>query len=278
VRGMLVVLVACAAFGQSSGQLPEFEAASVKIASNERPTPGLPRPMNLPMSLEGGPGTDEPGQIICTACELLPLIGMAYEVAVSQVSVKGVPYFERFDIVAKVPRGSTRHDFHLMLRQLLIERFGLTLHREERIGTVYALVLGKRAPSLKRLGEEVPGAIPYPMMNGNRLYTLTARQKSMGQLAETMSQFTDLPVIDRTGLKGGYNFTLYWLVGVRMADGRWIPVLAHPKKKDWPPGMKKLALRIEDAARQQLGLRLVTKRAPTDLLVVDSISRVPVLD
>jgi len=268
---ILALLIGCAAFGQTPPALPQFEAASVKLAPESTNLSTMPRGLAARLMdhrFEGGPGTDEPGQMMCTACELSGLITTAYEVSSSQLSLRGVPYFERYDIVAKVPRGSTRHDVNLMLRQLLAERFQLKLHREKGLTTVYALVLGKQEPGLQRTGEETPGAIPYPTLSGNHLFTLTGRQKSLGQLADAMSMFTDAPVVDMTGLKGGYDFALYWVASLQ----------SRPKKSEWPPGMKKLALRVEDAVRQQLGLKLAARRAPMDRLVVDSVSSTPVLD
>ena len=275
-EALLFVFLCLPACAQTPAELPKFEAASVKLADMRPPittaaNPGLPVGMALrlggpPGRLEGGPGTEQPGQIECFRCPLLPLMRTAYEVAASQVRWRNELDFALYDIVAKVPPGSTRHDTNLMLQQLLIERFHLAYHRETKPDTVYALVAGKHGPQLHP-NEPTPGRIPYPTIGGNSLFTLTGSGKSMKQLADAITPFVDLPVVDATGLKGEYDFSLVWLANIG---------LSHPKKKDLPPGVHKLAKRVEDALKQQLGLKLVTRRMPVEFLIVDSLLRVPV--
>jgi uncharacterized protein (TIGR03435 family) len=62
----------------------------------------------------------------------------------------------------------------------------------------------------------------------------------------------DLPVLDVTGLKEFYNVKLEWVPG------------------DNPSGTTLLV-----ALEEQLGLRLETRKAPIDMLVVDHAEKVP---
>jgi uncharacterized protein (TIGR03435 family) len=61
---------------------------------------------------------------------------------------------ERFDIVAKVPKGATKEQFRVMLQNLLRERFKLTIHREKKDSQIYELVAAKNGPKLKESVEE----------------------------------------------------------------------------------------------------------------------------
>ncbi len=56
---------------------------------------------------------------------------------------------QRFDILAKMLDGATKDDVPEMLQALLVDRFKLTYHRENKEQAVYALVIGKNGPKLK---------------------------------------------------------------------------------------------------------------------------------
>ena len=74
---------------------------------------------------------------------LADLIRTAYRVKAYQVSGPDWISAQRFDILAKMPEGATREQVPEMLQVLLAERFRLTIHRETRDHSVYALVAGK---------------------------------------------------------------------------------------------------------------------------------------
>jgi uncharacterized protein (TIGR03435 family) len=65
---------------------------------------------------------------------------------------------QRFDIVAKMPEGSTKEDAPKMLQTLLEDRFKLATHRTSAEHPVLALVVGKGGPKLKA-SAETPVAI-----------------------------------------------------------------------------------------------------------------------
>jgi uncharacterized protein (TIGR03435 family) len=73
---------------------------------------------------------------------------------------------ERFDIVAKVPKGATKEEARVMLQNLLAERFKLSLHRETKELPVYGLVVGKNGSKLKESADQGPdpaaAAAPAP--------------------------------------------------------------------------------------------------------------------
>ncbi len=151
MRALCVALAI--AVGMKAQSLPErrFEAASVKPI-------GLWRFR----SMTGGPGTSSPGQIIFTGQSLKNLLFIAFRVQFFRMDTQPWMEGERFDIIAKVPAGSTFDDLRAMLRNLLAERFGLRFHRENKERPGYALRLGAAKPKLVEAAavEESPPAEP----------------------------------------------------------------------------------------------------------------------
>ena len=260
----LVVFTCCAVFAQTAQNSPTFEVASVKPAA---PITGNA----IRVMMRGGPGTPDPGQITYTNVTVKNVLTNAYGVKSFQISGPGWLDSERYDIVAKLPRGATKAEFMAMLQNLLAERFKLTLHREKKDLPMYVLVVGKNGPKLKESVDDaapkegdVPksdgpaaamgkiaigkdgfpvlppgsggrGATAMMLMNGNA--RMTANRQSMAGLAEMLSGQLDLPVVDMTGLTGNYDFTLYFapegLVGMRLPGGLPPP----PPPGEGGPGM-----------------------------------------
>ncbi len=143
----LIVSTSCAAFGQGTTESPTFEVASVK--------PAEPQPEGMMrVRMSGGPGTPDPGQLTYTNVSLKNVLINAYDVNDYQISGPNRLDGERFDIVAKIPQGTTKEQFRLMLQNLLAERFKLALHHETKELPIYALVVGKGGPKLKEAVEE----------------------------------------------------------------------------------------------------------------------------
>jgi uncharacterized protein (TIGR03435 family) len=258
MRAGLVVFTSCAAFAQPAENSPTFEVASVKPAA---PITGN----RIAVMMRGGPGTPDPGQITYSNVTLKNVLTNAYGVKSFQISGPGWLDTERYDIVAKLPRGATKEQFMVMLQNLLAERFQLTLHREKKDLPMYALVVGKNGPRMKESADDAapkdggpaadgppppPGKLPmdrdgFPvmpgsmgrgatsmaLMNGNA--RMTANGQTMARLAEMLSNQLDLPVVDMTGLTGKYDFTLYFAPEglMRMLGGLTPPPPGAP-----PPG------------------------------------------
>jgi uncharacterized protein (TIGR03435 family) len=143
----LVIFTSWAAFAQTAENSPAFEVASVKPAA---PITGN----RIMVMMRGGPGSPDPGQITYTNVTLKSVLMQAYGVKGFQISGPNWLDSERFDIVAKLPRGATKEQFKVMLQNLLAERFKLTLHREKKDLPMYALVVGKNGPKLKESVDE----------------------------------------------------------------------------------------------------------------------------
>src|SRR5262249_35481989 len=163
------------------------------------------------------------------------LIGIAFEIPPNLASdiLVGGPKFldtDRYNIVAKTPSSGigapTREggrevappiDVALkMLRTLLEERFKLVTHKENRQVTAYALQPPKGETKLKKADSSErancrpdPGAIPantggVPMQAGT--CTNTTIEEFARILPQIAGAYFDHPVVDATGLQGGWSF------------------------------------------------------------------------
>ena len=103
---------------------------------------------------------------------------------------------------------------------------------------------------------------------------------SMPQFADMLTSLLDRPVIDMTDLKGNYqitlDLTLETLANVARAAGIAFPALgarggdpARPADASEPGGSS-----IFNSV-QQLGLKLESRRAPVDFVVIDHIEKMP---
>ncbi len=106
----LATLCAAAAFSQTPAvKLPEFDAASVK------PAQPIQTGQRVMIGVRGGPGTDDPEHVTFSGSALMVVITLAYDVKEYQVTGPSWLSSERYDIQAKLPAGSTKDQFHLML-------------------------------------------------------------------------------------------------------------------------------------------------------------------
>jgi uncharacterized protein (TIGR03435 family) len=200
---------------------PAFEVASIK--------PSGPHSIR---GSEGGPGSSDPGLYRFGLASLLDLIAIAYNVQYFQISSPTPLDRQNFDLVAKVPQGATKQQFRAMLQNFLAERFHLKLHIQSKEFPAYELVVAKTGPKLK---ESVAGAHPAPsddgwpdlppnlpgiaanltaVGGGVELVRLKAQQEPLSALARMLRIPDDLPVVDKTGLNGKYDFTLEYTTGL----------------------------------------------------------------
>jgi uncharacterized protein (TIGR03435 family) len=77
----------------------------------------------------------------------------------------------------------------------------------------------------------------------------------MTDFAQFMQLMVDRPVVDQTNLSGHYDFTLLWT-----------PDTIHNTPRDTAPD-------LFTAVQEQLGLKLVATHAPTDVFVIDAVTR-----
>jgi uncharacterized protein (TIGR03435 family) len=201
---------------------------------------------------------------------LKTLIAAAYNL--SPRAISGGPGWvesDRYDILAKAP-GEFRPNLNAqmaMLRKLLADRFQLTFHREPRELPVYALTVAKGGPKLKEstvVADASPaGAPPLTFVVMSQRVQLPGRYATMADLASVMQRSAlDLPVLDKTGLPGRYDFDLEFTPDETVFGGG----LGRGSEDSAKPG-------LFAAIQQQLGLRLEATKGAVDALVIDRVVR-----
>jgi uncharacterized protein (TIGR03435 family) len=194
----------------------------------------------------------QPGRLTMRNASLSSCIRWAYGVQASQVSGPGWLDTERFDIVATAAGRASEDQMRVMLRALLGERFKLTLHRDSRVMSAFELVVAKNGPKMHPSEGEGKSA-----HHGNGVKE-TFEKLSMAELAEHLSGPMHGPVIDKTGLSGRFDFTLD-------LSGYFVP----DRRPDEMPSF------IATSVQEQLGLKLESRKAPIEILVIDHAERVP---
>jgi uncharacterized protein (TIGR03435 family) len=281
IRTLPLIALCFTALAQTVPPKPEFDAASIKPSVARQPG------QRIRVGCTGGPGTKDPGLFTCTNTRLSNLVTRAYSTDFYRVAgLEGLT--DMFDITARIPEGTTKAQFALMLRNMLADRFHLTVHHEAREIVKYDLVVAKNGPKCKKAaelppaGQEPAPAAPaanrrtidpagYPVVTPGRpgmsMTTNRARlyypRMTMVRLADEVSAQMDSPVTDATGLEGEYEIGLYWTMETLSA-----------RKTDAPdPGDTEPSL--PQALQEQLGLRLEQKKGPVDFLVVDHVDKTP---
>ena len=271
-----------------------FEVASVK-PSNPNPTGPLGgTPMVLPAL----------GRLTAQNVTLRMLVMTAYNRQPFQI-VGGTPWWNqnKFDITAKAEDGSANLDqMRTMLQGLLADRFKLKAHVETREVPIYELVLArddkKFGPKMKastdscpdfkeqqqkmleaiakggvsglqsmlaKPGENKPCSITQiPPTPDNLAIGFKATGQSMELLVTLLTQLSGRPVVDKTGLTGAHDFelsiSLQSLAALYQELGVTLPL---------PPGLPE-GPALMTTVQEDLGLKLDSKRAPSEVLVVDS--------
>jgi uncharacterized protein (TIGR03435 family) len=267
-KPLVAAALACTvALAQTSVSAPSFEAASVK-----------PSPLaGGRFSMSGGPGTNDPGRITYENVPLRIVLLNAYDLPNYRLTGPDWLNTLRYDIAASLPTGTGKEQFQAMLRNLVETRFQMKLHRESKEMPVYALVVAKKTSRLKATTEQsaegeiatpIPGEGPdgFPKLamrspgivveTKNGTARISGKEIPIAKFADFLSGRTGRPVIDQTGLAGTFNFVLYFT-----PDGASAPDNTEPD--------------IFAALQEQLGLRLESRKAPVEFLVIDHAEKVP---
>jgi uncharacterized protein (TIGR03435 family) len=182
----------------------------------------------------------------CTNVTLKRCIVGAYAVLPDQV-LGGPDWIDvdRFQITGKADKPLGEKGLMAMFQTLIAARVKLVLHRAQTM----VLELAKGGPKL-----QPAGGASYSWKNMHD--HLEATKLTMSEFAEILSRNLNLPVIDRTGLTGAFNFAVHW--NPDLTEG-----LNHDESA--------VALRPEVAAAisRQLGLTLKARKMPVEMFVVD---------
>jgi uncharacterized protein (TIGR03435 family) len=308
MRQLITVLACFVALGQTPDKTLTFDAATIKPFE-----PPAGRGMIMGRGGRGGPGSADPSRIHYPVITLKNLLVTAYDVKDYQISGPAWLDTERFDVQATMPPETTKEQLHIMLQNLLAERFKLTVHRETKELPMYSMVVNKSGPKMKEspeisAEEEAKDPTPPPIPNGPpkmgpdgfpnipfpsggrggmfMMMTpfgtrLLAQRQTMQQLAERLSSELSKPVTDATGLKPKYDFTLTYAREGLNNSGMMIlgpppppPPGEGGRGRGEPSDIEPLQT-IFAAVQSQLGLKLEPKKGPVDLLVVDHMEKTP---
>jgi uncharacterized protein (TIGR03435 family) len=272
--------------------LPDFEVAVVTPYK-----PDTPR--------RGSIGN---GRLDIHGLTLRTLIALAWDLNESNKDViaNEPPWLDkdRWDIVAKMssdaaadaankpPQADYRQIQH-MLRALLAERFKLQAHIEDRPGSAYNLVavspkLTPADPNSRTRCAEGPGPdgkdprMANPILN--RL--MHCQNITMAQLGVQFQSIADgyiyNTVLDKTGLKGSFDFTLSFSSVNNMPGNVNGPQpTATSASQSSSTSAESLApdpngaVSVFDAVRRELGLKLEQEKRPVPVLVIDHIEETP---
>lgn len=201
---------------------------------------------------------------------------------------------DKFDILAKVASdgqaGSAQdsqridiEDLRHMIRVLIEERFNMKAHMEDQPISAYTLIavnpkLRKADPLSRTRCKEGPGPdgkdprIANPSLN--RL--LTCQNMTMAQICDELQRvaagYIYSPVLDATGIKGSWDFTLsFSSADVTQARAAGSGTASTDGSASDPNG----ALTLPDAVSRQLGLKLEKQKRPAPVLVIDHIDDKP---
>ena len=295
----LAILAITALQAQSPGAQPRFEVASVK--------PGPPDGIG---SMNGGPlpvgpfnqTNHDPGRITWTNVRLGRVIQVAFDFPIDRISGPDWLFDDVVTIVATVPAGTSVGDFRLMVQNLLAERFKLTVHRQTKQVSGYALEVAKNGPKLKESRKD-----PIKESKGDA--------KSEGRRDEVCRGCNNIVIQDESGFPAprpgnpmflpgaGFSATIAvngknrasvlnggakaiadylgnaigspvedrtGLTGIYDVHLEFVPDAPNATGAATEPGTD-----IFDAVQSQLELKLVATKVPVETLVIDHVEKVP---
>jgi uncharacterized protein (TIGR03435 family) len=240
---LLTSLLLLAGFS-AAAQTPAFDVASIKRSDATAP---------VAVKISGY-------HIATTGTSLEFLIGWAYDMHADCI-LNRPSWLDnvRYDVVANGtaearnvrPQPDQPTELMQMMQTLLVQRFKLVTHRENRQIPMYALVVAKAGHKL-HLGEDT-GASPQNPFSMPGAGHLTGTQVSTPMLAKALSHQLTRTVQDQTGLRGYFDFDLKWE----------------------PTDSTVIGASLFTALQEQLGLKVEARKGPVEVLIIDHIENAP---
>jgi uncharacterized protein (TIGR03435 family) len=273
-RAAAVVLIVLAArsvpltaqIGPTLEPIRSFDVLSVKLNPSRTRTPMV----------------WQPGGRFVMGLPIFSLVMIGY--GVPAYRIEGLPDWARttiFDINAQAGRQPEIEERPAYYRGLLVERFKLAAHVEQREMDVYTLTLargdGRLGPNLRRSDVNCDAAIEAARQRnlaGERLdppapgvrptcgavggvASLTGGAVQLTILTGMLAGALGRPVVDKTGLTGRFD------IDFKAAPPQAGPGVAGSPLAELPS--------VFTAVDEQLGLKLVPGRAAIDVLVIDRL-------
>ncbi len=235
------------------------------------------------------------GVFSATNQSLVTLLIFAYKINISEFRgglIRRLPGWataDKFDINARAESSKpTKEDMRLMLQSLLEDRFKLKVHRETQKMPVFGLYLtrpGKTGPQLKPHDPASSCSAPLPLLSAETpvatmiglwppgcgdgtearvsKYRLGegGRDMTMNAIADwlTGAGESERPILDRTGLKGTFDFILEFDPESLGREG----ISSVPSDDSGPT--------FTEAMKEQLGLQVKKQEGAISIFVVDNV-------
>jgi uncharacterized protein (TIGR03435 family) len=231
-----------------------------------------------------------PGGRLVASMPLQMIVALAYDIPFQSPRLTGGPEWQKatsgwYDIEATAPRDAFPPGMSvkardekamLMLRSLLEDRFKMKMRISATEQPVYALVVDKGGPKLQlsktqeKDCDDIPtGSRPCHSPGGGQGRGIHGDAVTIADVALFVQNWSDKPVIDKTGLTSLYNI---------QTEG-WIPMRPRPFGPDGKATTGGDA-GIYDPDRQtlfdvfrQLGLKMESQRAVLDMYFVEHIEQ-----
>jgi uncharacterized protein (TIGR03435 family) len=282
MRTTIATLLAAAALCAQPKSRLEFEVASVKqLPADADPT------MPAGVHIDGA-------QIHIGRLAMKEFLRMAYQVKFYQIAGPDWIASQRYDISAKIPDGVTPDADNLgaMLQALLADRFHIKVHREQRDLPVYALITQPGGSKMTKVDDGAPpakafqvkaqgGASGVNIAYGPDSYfkfgdlKIEGRKLPMLYFVDVLGRFCDKPVVDMTDLQGRYDMD----VPLSQTDYQSMLIRAGISAGVTMPPEALRFLETADSslsfALKPLGLKLDSRKAPIEVVVVDSVLKQP---
>ncbi len=163
---------------------------------------------------------------------------------------------QRFDITAKAAGETPEDTLRAMAQSLLADRFKLAVHHQTKEMQAYVLLVAKDGP---KFTESKTGGDSDLQADQKRML-ISIRRTPLSQLTDMLYAVLRTPVVDETGLTGKYdldiNVAKYMSMG---ADGH----------------MQDPVDLIMTGLREELGLKVESRKVALDLVVVDHAEKTP---
>jgi len=227
----------CVLLAGALGAQPRFEVATIKPATDAEVASGS-------SGMKTGKGRLDAHNVTLQRC----IMG-AYAVGPNQI-VGGPDWLDtaHWTIQAKAEQPADDDVTMQMLQALLAERFRLVIRRDTREMRAYVLEVAKNGPKLQKAA---PGTA-FTTNWGRGVVEATGA--TLPHFVERLGRVLDLPVVDKTGIEGAFDFKLHWTPEGEKAD------------PSAPPG-------IFTAIQEQLGLKLTGGRTAVPVIVIVSAEK-----
>jgi uncharacterized protein (TIGR03435 family) len=268
VRSVAILSIAAVATAQTGVPAPAFEVAWVK--PEPPPRPGV----RVFAFGDANSNIEISGTRVTTRGALTMLVAAAYGLERFQVT-QGPEFADRwansdlYDVEARAPGSAipTLAQVRQMMQTLLAESFHLRFTRQTAVTPVYNLVVAPGGPKLEptAFGERAP-VMRNEGSSGTEIRTRFLNVSTADFVRRIRGQF-DRPLLDKTGLTGGFDFRLEYQWQAPGMNAATAQALGMP---DPEPGFPIIA-----SIREQLGLRVVPAKELVESLTIVHAERPP---